>query len=126
MFVMLFIGIGIIGIQRRRIRKQAEKVGVQVDFPSSGPDVHAIEGSIYCIGFIIISIFIAIFTALGISLPLVIPEATEMIVGIIAGLALGGLFWGVGVAAIPITIRDYRINKRILKRALASSPLEVD
>ena len=93
---------------KKRTVRMAKEAGV--DFtpkPSPGPSVTEIQGTVYCIGFIVVGAIIVIALVLGISLPIELSEDMENIIGTV----FAGIF-GIGLWAIVIWSPYFYITER--------------
>lgn len=115
MFVAgLIIAFAVDGARKRTI-KMAEEAGVEITLkPDRGPPVYAIEGIIYCIGFIIIGVISVVAIVLGVSFPLDLSEDLETIIGTSVFGIFDVLIWAITIWS-PFY---YRAERRRLQRTL--------
>jgi len=115
LFCLSLIIASVLDGAKKRAIKKAEEAGVELTLkPDPGPSAFAIEGIIYCIGFIVIGIIIVVAMVLGISLPLDLTEDLENIIGTTVFGVFDILIWTVVIWS-PYY---YRSERRRLQRTL--------
>jgi quinol-cytochrome oxidoreductase complex cytochrome b subunit len=100
---------------KKRAVRTAEEAGVEfTPPPERGPSVSEIQGTIYCIGFIIVAIIFVVATVLGISLPIELSDEVKTIVVTVVVGIFGIFLWAL-IVWIPFY---YRAQRRRVQREL--------
>lgn len=105
---------------RKGAVRMAKEAGVDLVLkPDPGPSVTEIQGTVYCIGFIVVGAIIVVAAVLGISLPIEVSEDVENIIGTAFSGIFGVLLWALALWSPYYYIAERRRLKHDLEEAMS-------